>query len=435
MNTRSIFLLFIIIITSYIIIFNSKKILLLKESFENSQEILKRLSDKVKNAELDGTSTETDSQGNIIPVFKKIDTDQVYQNLLQADDIKIGTPKTVPEFEILDQIVKQDDNIFRSVQFENNERELLPKPIENIDYKSKYNTNFIETPMQEKSLNLNLEKYKHNGTIDIDDPINDAYLPYYENKIMREIKPIEQNNIEYQIISLYKEVLDRNPTASELLKHTQSFLNNEIDINLLRVNIINSTEYKRNIKLQSNEVFEDIQYGVAKEDLILHITKLYFNELEHEVPRVMLMPLKDVWIYLQGNEFLFRAFLIHNNYPKFENDVMNTNLLSKSELSKLINKYYILYDLKIKANDIQKSYVLENRGIKNTLSTVQNENLFPIDNKNNNTTQNMIDLINDEYHKLEIKDKIKYNAIKGIDILKNSKNNMIKSMEKVNALI
>ena len=443
-----VFLLIIITISSYIIICSWKDILSSKENFENSEDIMMRLSKSVRDAEVEETNDEesenqTDTSGNAIKRFKTIDTSEIYENILKSEDLVIDKPgpNETPKFEILDQIVKDDGNIFRSVQFENNEREILPAPkAETVDFKNRYSKNYVEIPMQERSLNLQMDRHKHNGKIDLEDPISDAYLPYYDSKNDYDIKPIEQNNIEYEIISLYKNVLDRNPTPSELYKHTKMFIAKEVDIDILRVNLVNSIEYRRNTKMQSNDVSSDMEYGIAKQDLIQHIAKLYFLELGKEVQRGMLMPLKDIWVYLQGNEFLFRAFLIHDNYPLFEKDVMEMKLLTKAGLSNLIDRYYILYDLKLKANDIQRDDVLKRRGSTMNIEVEPDEkkdiiNFQSVQTDEDNGFNRLVGKIEDETAKLDISKKINYSTIENIKGLQNAKNKIINTLDKAYSLV
>ena len=130
---------------------------------------------------------------------------------------------------------------------------------------------------------------------------------------------------------------------------------------MLRVNVLNSAEYRRNIKLQSNDVHSDMEYSIAKEDMMSYIKRLYFNELGIEPQKGMMLPLKDIYTYLQNNEFLFRAFLIDGKYTSFEKEVLDTRLLTKSRLSEIFEKYYILYDLKLSANDIKRNDILHRR--------------------------------------------------------------------------
>jgi len=181
-----------------------------------------------------------------------------------------------------------------------------------------------------------------------------------------------------------------------------------MDESLLKIHLLNTVEYRRNIKLQSNEVSNDIQYEHAKKDLIFIISNLYIDEIGKEIPKGMLLPLKDIWIYFQGNQYLFRAFLVHKNYTLFEKEVMETNLLSKSNLSRLIDKYFILYDLKMTANDIQR-YDVMSRKTKNTIEGNNVKSFRGVD-ENDINTENLYKKINENATKVELNsNKVKYN--------------------------
>lgn len=213
--------------------------------------------------------------------------------------------------------------------------------------------------LYEQAVNLALKSYMYNDVASIDDPIIDAYLPYSCNIFNNQLKPPEMNNFEYAIIALYKDVLNRTPTKRELEKNIYLMMNNEIDAALLRIQLMNSEEYRRNVKLQSNEVLSDIEYSYAKEDLLSFVGKLYFRELNKEAPRMMLLPLKDLYMYLQSNEYLFRALLVHHNYATFESEVLLTRFITKSGIAELFSKYFTLFDLRSSANDIKKHDILE----------------------------------------------------------------------------
>jgi len=302
---------------------------------------------------------------NIDPTH--IDAGQFYQDILKSDDLMISSNQTSNmQFEILDSIVTDSNNHLRAIQFEKLQRQVLPPPTSNIDLRQIYNSNFFDTSMHEQSMLINLQQYQDKNKITIDDPISDAYLPYSLNVFDTPVKTPEQANYEYMIISMFKNVLDRNPSASEIQKYTGLLAEGDLDESLLRINLLNTVEYRRNIALQSNGVSADLEYSYAKEDLISYINKLYFTELGKEANRKMLLPLRDIYVFLQSNEYLFRALLIHDKYVMFENDVMSTRLLTKTNLSDIFNKYYILYDLKLVANDIKRSDIMKRGNRDNT---------------------------------------------------------------------
>ena len=113
--------------------------------------------------------------------------------------------------------------------------------------------------MHEKSIDMKIKSYMYNELETIDDPISDSYLPYSQN-VFKGIKTPEDINNEYTVISIFKSVLNRNPTQSEIDKYADELKENNIDETILKVNLINSTEYKRNFfKMLSNYLLFSIQ--------------------------------------------------------------------------------------------------------------------------------------------------------------------------------
>jgi hypothetical protein len=187
-----------------------------------------------------------------------------------------------------------------------------------------------------------------------DDIISDANLPYAFNVYNKEISNFEIKNTEYIIISSYKKILNRNPTSEELNKDIQQFNDGELDENLLRVFLYNSTEYMMNSKVQTNEVEADIEYAYAKHDLITIISRIYFEELNAEVPKAMLLPLRDIFMFLENDMDLFTALLINENYKKFEDEVLASKGVKKENILEIFNKHFVYDSLKLRANDIKR---------------------------------------------------------------------------------
>lgn len=287
---------------------------------------------------------------NLYEQFSTEDLKKQYQDIIKDPDLYIPKKELIKPLKYEKKELKPLEYPYEVV-----------KPKEGIDLKKINNSNLSNLTMYEQSINLIAPSYMYNEKETIEDPISDSYLPYSQN-ISESIKTPEDINYEYNIISIFKNVLNRNPTLSEVKKYTQQFKDNELDETLLRINLLNTSEYKRNIKLQSNDISSYIDYTIAKEDLLAYINKIYFLELGQEAPKLVLLPLRDIYVYLQNNEYLFRAMLINNNYKKFEQDIINTKLLTKLNLANLFNKYFILYELKLKANDIKKTEILKRKG-------------------------------------------------------------------------
>lgn len=196
------------------------------------------------------------------------------------------------------------------------------------------------------------------GNIEADDPITDAHLPYsfnvYNKDLPHPIEVQEQNNFEYIIINTYKKILNRNPNEKELVNHILLFKRGELNEDLLRTYLLNSTEYAINSKTQSNDIDADIEYSFAKEDMMIMLSDIYFSELGVEVPKNMLLPLRDIFMYLDNDRYLLRALLINDNYVSFENEVINNRRLKKETILNIFTKYFVLDDIRSRANDIRR---------------------------------------------------------------------------------
>ncbi|WP_396189972.1 hypothetical protein, partial [Flavobacterium sp.] len=106
--------------------------------------------------------------------------------------------------------------------------------------------------------------------------------------------------------------------------------------------------------LQSNDINGELEYAYAKEDMFVIVARMYFNELQKECPRIMLLPLRDIFMMLGNDKYLFRAFLVHDHYSKFENELINTKGLKKENIIQLFNKHFVYDEIRMKANDIKR---------------------------------------------------------------------------------
>jgi hypothetical protein len=109
----------------------------------------------------------------------------------------------------------------------------------------------------------------------------------------------------------------------------------------------------------------------------------------------MLMPLRDCFIHLRSNIFLFTAFLESFNYTKFEVEVLSTIVLTKKVLLQLFDKYFNLLELKLIAEEKIKQANKTNP-ILNTMSDnkIKNE-LYELTKQINDltfNTKNSVDL-------------------------------------------
>ena len=197
-----------------------------------------------------------------------------------------------------------------------------------------------ETFITEKDLD-DVKNYKGRLTIEsyetIDIPISDSLIPYNPKS------KIELS--EYDVIELIKSILERPPTIQEMKKF--AYYKSED----LKEFLYNSPEYDKLIKTQDNHVNNGIEGAIAKKNIINRIILIYSTITKKELPVKMMTPLRDCFIHLQLNEYLFSAMLESYNYSKFEVDVLSTYVLTKKVLLYLFNKHFNVLELKLVAQD------------------------------------------------------------------------------------
>lgn len=196
-----------------------------------------------------------------------------------------------------------------------------------------------------------------NGYKKITDPIPVSYLPYTET-IANDPKI---RSYDSDVIDTYVKLLNRQPTNEELNINSQELYYNEIDIEILKMRLINSPEFEINSNMQTNEVNSRLLTAVSSNKLVKYLMSIYNNTLNKEPPRKILQPLKDCYIHLRYNDYLFIAMLLNKNYFKFETDVIETAILSKELLLEYFNKYFILLELKNKANIMKKEDIMRRK--------------------------------------------------------------------------
>lgn len=171
----------------------------------------------------------------------------------------------------------------------------------------------------------------------IDNPISDSLIPYNpEDKV---------KSTDYEIIDIFKHILERPPTINEMNKF--SYLSND----KIKEYLFNSFEYDKLIKTQNNNVNNGIEGAIARKNIINRITSIYSTIYTDDLNVKMMLPLRDCFIHLQMNEFLFTAMLESYNYKKFEIDVLSTYVLTKKILLQLFNRHFNVLELKLLAQD------------------------------------------------------------------------------------
>jgi len=215
---------------------------------------------------------------------------------------------------------------------------------------------------------------KNNIEGSILDPINNKYLPYSEKEYNNDINSVSDNNInEFVIINLFKSILNRQPNSDELVSNLQSFYEKNVDENKLKMQLHNSVEYKMISKMQSNDIEPGLVSFISQDQLIDILKKMYNEDLNKIIPDKMIIPLKQTYIHLQYNDYLFKALIIHDNYSKFENAIMREYIMSDEKLLEVFNEHFILHELRLIANELKRRDLLKRKALQIPISLQTNE--------------------------------------------------------------
>ena len=262
--------------------------------------------------------------------------------------------------------------------FENKD-ELTIKYEERLKLRKENNYNISGSPtLLEVSLNAEADKYK-NGAYDkystINDPISDVYLPYTIKNYRDDPVAISNNNMnEFTIINIYKNTLDRQPTEQELSKHLQDFYENDMNEDILKLRIYNSTEFKIITNMQSNDIKPELITNISKGQLKDKLKQLYKDQHNTIIVNTKLLDiLVKCYIHLQFNDYLFKAMLMHDNYMVFENKLRNVYILTDEKLLEIFNESFILHELRLIANELKRQDIIKRTALATPVSLHKNE--------------------------------------------------------------
>jgi len=226
---------------------------------------------------------------------------------------------------------------------------------------------------QEVSFSAEMEKYKtkvYDKYETINDPIGDEYLPYRAKNYRSDPSAISTNNLnEYTIINVYKNILDRQPTDKELNMNLQDFYEKDLDEDILKLRIYNSTEYKIITNMQSNDVKPELVANISKEHLKDKLKKFYKEQHNTELTNTRILDiLVKCYVHLQFNDYLFRAMLMHDKYNEFEYNIRRELIVSDNKLLEMFDNSFILYELRLIANELKKQDIIKRKAMTTPVS-------------------------------------------------------------------
>jgi hypothetical protein len=142
----------------------------------------------------------------------------------------------------------------------------------------------------------------------------------------------DTTSYETQVIDVYEQIYNRQPNANEFKADTRLLESGHITIEGMKQRMIHSTEYGNQIKLQSNELTPELPKMLSERDMLDRISQIYKEEIGKDQPATMVLPLRDVYILLDYNEYALRAMFRDGSYVDFENNLMTTPDLNRPQV-------------------------------------------------------------------------------------------------------
>lgn len=142
------------------------------------------------------------------------------------------------------------------------------------------------------------------------------------------------------IVDLYKQLLQRQPVSSELSIAITKIRKGVLTLEGLRRQLIDTDEYSRMIKLQSNELNPELKKMISDQEIITYVANIYNDERKKIIPNKMELPLRDLYIYIDYNDYALRAMLRDSKYITFEQNLTTTDNLTKPILINTFLKFF-----------------------------------------------------------------------------------------------
>jgi len=162
------------------------------------------------------------------------------------------------------------------------------------------------------------------------------------------------SKMDQDIMDVYSRVLDRQPSPKELGDQRAAIIAGTKTTNSIARELKDQPEYIRMLKTQSNALAPELPKLIHDRDILDLIAVIYKEERKKPMPKHMLLPLKDVYVYLSYNNYRFRAFLRLQNYERFEEMVLANDNLDHEALVSWVEENVDEAELAKLTEEIQK---------------------------------------------------------------------------------
>lgn len=154
--------------------------------------------------------------------------------------------------------------------------------------------------------------------------------------------------LEEEIIRTYNGILGRDPSTDELKGVVADMNAKKIDFYTLRLMLINSDEYLRIVKTQTNTVSPDLLRMIAEREYVAKVEKIYRAELGTKIRSSLVLPYHDLYVHVfRNNDRLLRNMFRDDRYGQFEKDVLATVGLDREKLFALYDRVYGLKEIPV----------------------------------------------------------------------------------------
>ena len=144
--------------------------------------------------------------------------------------------------------------------------------------------------------------------------------------------PAAPATLEERIAETYRDALQRQPTSKELIADTRDLRAGTLTMRGLRQRLIDTEEYARNMKLQSNSLAPELDKALSDAELFKALKDTYKAVRGKDMPVNMTLQYKDIYVYLDYNEWTFRAFLASKKFADFEKEVLAVSDMDRETL-------------------------------------------------------------------------------------------------------
>ena len=176
-----------------------------------------------------------------------------------------------------------------------------------------------------------------------------ALLLWYSYTVDNEMEQFSNSSDIYeQVIDLYYNNLERQPTSDELKTHSNAILNGDYNFDELYMRLINSDEYKRLIKTQDNSILPETKRMIEEKDILIVLRSIY-NKVKHRPMSLTLqLVIRDIYVYYDFNIYKLVTLLRDDKYDAYEKELLAEKNLTKEYVILLLNTKFdntkITYD-------------------------------------------------------------------------------------------